>query len=210
MADVGDTLKKHGYLRGVHGVMITPIDPDTGEVDAEKAPQWVNTAQQVSAEAEYEDGDRDSLRGGDRVLVHVEEDDTLVAIAATFRNARFHPVVEEYVDGGPLIYSEEVGEETIIVGYDDPTIEEQATGRPAFRAEIYVKNFNSSGKRDDYMKLTLHYCKGQLGSVSFEDQTWSTPEFAIRATGHPDDGKIRRREFVAAGDVPTSPTHDPE
>lgn len=93
---------KRGYLRGVRGVLLTELEP-TGADKPTAVPYWVDTAQDVDVAAEVVAGESSDLRGGDRLLLRIEEDDTIVGATLTFTDARFDGRASELIGGGTLI-----------------------------------------------------------------------------------------------------------
>lgn len=93
---------KRGYLRGVRGVLLTELEQN-GAPKLGADPYWVDTAQEVDVAAEVVAGESADLRGGDRLLLRIEEDDTIVGATLTFRDARFDGMASELIGGGSLI-----------------------------------------------------------------------------------------------------------
>jgi hypothetical protein len=192
MAD--ETQTKKGYLRGVRGVLLTRLNEDGSmpeELDREL--WWVDTAQEVDVAAEIVAGESADLRGGDRLLLRIEEDDVIVGATLTFRDARFDAKAAEFIGGGTLIVDPLTDE---ILGWDAPTVEEQATKDP-FQAEVYVQSYNEAGGREAYLKYTFRYCKGNPAEVSHSGRSWGTPEFTIKARENPATlESTHKKEFV--------------
>lgn len=195
---------KRGYLKGVHGVLIKALNVD-GTPKSPTDSLWVNTPQEATVEAEILEGEVAQLRGGDRLLTEVREDDVLTSVTVTFSNARFSAKLVQLVDGGILIL-----EGPDYVGYDAPSKEAQGEGRPIFWAEIYVRNFSAKGVADQFGKLTLPYCKGHAVAIlSASDREWSIPTFSMRGMENPLGGTggipagPYRKEFVAT--APSAP-----
>ena len=192
------TQEKKGYLRGVRGVLLTKLNAD-GSMPGTPEEWWVDTAQEVDVTAEVVAGESADLRGGDRLLLRIEEDDVIVGATMTFRDARFDAMAAELIGGGTLI-TEFVGEGESevehIIGWDAPTVEEQAVQDP-FQAEVYVQSFNEAGGREAYLKYTFRYCKGNAAEVSHSGRSWGTPEFTIKARENPATlESTHKKEFV--------------
>ncbi len=96
------TQVKKGYLRGVRGVLLTQLNAD-GSMPLVPEKWWVDTAQEVGIAAEVVAGESADLRGGDRLLLRIEEDDVIVGATLTFRDAKFDARASVYVGGGTLI-----------------------------------------------------------------------------------------------------------
>lgn len=187
---------KTGYLKGCRGLVLIPLNAD-GSMPASPERYGIKTSQTVSVEPETVDGESGELRGGDRVLARFEEHDVAVGMNLTFTNARFDAKASVIIAGGTLIEVAE-GADTRIVGWEAPTVADQATRIP-FQAEVYVSNFNSSGGLDGYLRYTFPYCIGYAPSIEHEDQDWGTPEFEIRARENPKTGQSYvQKQFVDA------------
>lgn len=196
---MGKKQTKKGYLRGVRGVLLIPLE-STGAMPTWATPHWIDTAQEVGIDAEVVDGESADLRGGDRLLVRLEEDDVVVGATLTFRDARFDAKAAEVVGGGTLIYDAVTDE---IIGWDAPTITQQANKVP-FAAHVYVQSFNAQGGREAYLKYSFRYCKGRAPTLTHTDQDWGTPEFTVKATENPATGlSTYKKEFVAS--LPATP-----
>ncbi len=189
---------KKGYLRGVRGFLLTRLNAD-GSMPASPDTHWVDTSQEVGVTAEVVTGDSADLRGGDRLLLRIEEDDIIVGATLMFRDARFDAPAAEIIGGGSLIVDAISGE---IVGWDAPTIEEQATRIP-FQAEVYVQSYNDQGGREAYLKYTFRFCKGNAAEISHSNRSWGTPEFTVKARENPSTGEsAHKKEFV--DELPTA------
>ena len=140
---------KKGYLRGVRGVMLTVLDSD-GAMPVSPDTYWVNTAQEVGIEAIVVAGESAELRGGDALLLRLEEDDVITGATLTFRDARFDAEAGTIIAGGNLVTVVE-GTDVRIIGWEAPTVDEQAVRVP-FQAEVYVQSFNEAGGREAYLK----------------------------------------------------------
>lgn len=182
------TQKLYGYLRGIRGILITELDQDGSYLTGPDNSYWIDTAQQAEVTAEVVAGETADLRGGDRLLLRLEEDDVIVGVNLTFRDARFDAEATEIIAGGTLITADsiqaaafgervEVGD---VIGWIAPTIEEQATRTP-FQADVYVQSFDEYGGREAYMVYSFTYCRGRMPETSHSDRGWGTPEFEVKA-----------------------------
>jgi hypothetical protein len=188
---MSETQAKKGYLRGVRGVLITPLE-STGAMPANPEDYWVDTAQEVGVTAEVVAGESADLRGGDRLLLRIEEDDVIVGATLAFKDARFDAKASIIIGGGTLILDALTDE---IIGWDAPTVEEQATKVP-FQAKVYVQSYNDQGGREAYLVYTFRYCKGNAPEISHSGRSWGTPEFAIKARENPSTGlSTHKKEF---------------
>lgn len=185
---------KKGYLRGVRGILLTVLNAD-GSMPETPDKYWIDTAQEAGIEATVTEGESAELRGGDRLLTTVEDEDIVTGAVLTFKDARFDANATVALGGGTLITSGSgISEE--IIGWIAPTIAEQATKIPV-QAEVYVQSFNAAGGREAYMKYKFVYGKGSLGSISHADKEWGTPEFTLKCSENPSTGlSTYRKEFV--------------
>ena len=134
----------------------------------------IRTAQTVGEEITYAEGEQSQQRGGDRILAVREEEDVVIGAALTFRDARFDARATVIMAGGTLIESGGV-----VVGWRAPTIAAQGTRIP-FMAEVFVENYLANGVLHGFVRTTYPLCFGRIPSVTYEDQAWASPEFAIR------------------------------
>ena len=84
-------------------MLITPLNEDGSKPYPVPEKHWIDTAQEVSVEAEVVEGESGELRGGDRILVRIEEDDIVVGATLGFTDARFDAKATELIAGGTLI-----------------------------------------------------------------------------------------------------------
>lgn len=193
-----------GYLRGVRGILITELEDD-GSYPSAPRKFWIDTAQQAELSAEVVTGETADLRGGDRLLLRLEEDDVIVGVNLTFTDARFNIEATELIAGGSVIEAtttEAAASDNInvddIIGWIAPTVEEQATRTP-FQADVYVQSFDDAGIREAYLVYSFGYCRGRMPEASHSDRGWGTPEFEIRArqnSGHGATISTYQKKFV--------------
>lgn len=184
---------KKGYLRGVRGVLLTQLNAD-GSVPASPEKHWIDTAQSVSVEAQISEGEEAELRGGDKLLAKIEEDDVFTGVNLSFTDARFDAKATELIAGGTLVYDDVNTDE--IIGWEAPTVEEQGTKTP-FKAEVFVQSFDQTGNREAYLKYDFRFAKGSPGSITHGDREWGTPEFSLQCKENPSTGEsVYSRIFV--------------
>lgn len=192
--------KQRGYLRGVRGILVTPLNLD-GSMPTSPETYWVDTAQEVALSVEIVEGESADLRGGDRQLVRIEEESTIVGVDLTFRDARFDAELTEIIAGGSLVMGETIVEgETgqVVLGWEAPKVADQ-TDRTPFQAEVYVQSFNAEGGREAYLVYQFRYCKGYVPEITHGDRAWGTPEFEIMARENPATAKSTyQKSFVAS------------
>lgn len=204
------TQKMDGYLRGVRGILVTELN-ENGSYPTGDTSHWIDTAQQAELSAEVVTGETADLRGGDRLLLRLEEDDYVVGVNLTFTDARFDIEATELIAGGTVIVATsadvvsgeiEVGD---FIGWVSPTIEEQGTRTP-FQADVYVQSFDEYGGREAYLVYTFTYCRGRMPEASHSDRGWGTPEFEIKARANSGLEKSTYQKLFVASDTSLPPT----
>ena len=171
---------KTGYLRGVRGALITVLNAD-GSLPSSPEKYWVDTSQEATVEATMSDAESDNLRGGDRILVTLQEDSKITGVSIGFTDARFDAQLSTIIAGGKLITETTgVSPDTVTkaVGWDAPMMAE-SDDRVPFQIDIYVSNYTSGGRKDGYLCVTSPNCTGTVPNMSFADQTWAAEAFTI-------------------------------
>lgn len=187
---------KKGYMRGCRGILLTKLNAD-GSMSNPVEKYWIDTSQEASVETEIVEGETSDLRGGDRLLTRVEENDVIVGVNLDFTNARFDAKVVQLLQGGSLITTAGEGDEEEIIGWEAPTVASQSVKHPV-QAELYVQSYNGEGGREAYLKYKFPYCIGNMGSVEHSDQEWGTPEFSLKARENPSTGaSAYSKQFVS-------------
>lgn len=185
-----------GYLKGCHGAVITPLQAN-GSPEATPVRHAIAATQSVGCDMNIIEGEESSLRGGDKILTTVKEQDVYTSGALTFVDARFDAKLLEIIDGGSIIEVVE-GTDTRVTGYRAATKAQQYARLP-FNLEVYIENYNAEGSIDGYVKYTFVYGKGIASNIMHEDQSWSTPEFTVRVEENPQLSQgMYDKEFVAA------------
>ena len=204
------TQKMDGYLRGVRGILVTELEED-GSYPTTETSHWIDTAQQAELSAEVVTGETADLRGGDRLLLRLEEDDYIVGVNVTFTDARFDIEATDLIAGGTIIVATEADvvagkiEVGDLIGWVAPTVEEQGTRTP-FQADVYVQSFDEYGGREAYLVYTFTYCKGRMPEASHSDRGWGTPEFEIKARANPGLEKSTYQKLFIDWDTTLPPT----
>ena len=184
------TQNKTGYLYGCRGLVITKLNAD-GSTPVPPDRYGLKTTQKASVELQYEEGEKSILRGGDKIIATIEQEDVVIGASFKFTNAKFDAKATEIIAGGTLLTS---GEE--ITGWEAPKIADQGIRLP-FATEVYVTNYNSQGVVQGYLKISLPFCFGRAPAVEFSDNEWSAPEFEINAKENlSTSASCYRKEFV--------------
>ena len=160
-------------LYGCKLMKITQLDEETGlppELDPVTA--IFETPQQANMAAEFSEGQRQELRGGDRLLAVIEDDPNLVGWNLTFVDAQMGGEALTIIAGGEW---DEVEEE-----YLAPMIGEK---RKPFKAELYVARYaegtQDAGDLIGYRKWTLNYVKGRIPDQNAQDRNFLVPQFTL-------------------------------
>ncbi len=203
---MGDTMP----LYGCRLLEVVPLDPDTDFDPITGEELLLEVPQEAGVEPDVLEGARNELRGGDRLVAIIEEEDYLVGLNITFNNAALDPeAIKVIAGGGDLILDEE--EEQNVIGYESPTFDDQHDGRAPFQAKLYVAQFSEGfSEREElqgYVEFTFPYCKGRIPSISSAGQTFMVPSFTIEAREHkhstPKQGAFSFKE-IGVGDLPSN------
>jgi len=195
-------------LYGCRLLEVDELDPDADFAPLGD-PTLLEVPQEAGVEPDIIEGARDELRGGDRLVAVIEEEDYLAGLNITFNNAELDPTTIQIIaGGGDLIEDEE--EVPNVIGYESPTFDDQHDGRVPFQAKLYVaqytEGFSEREELTGFIEFTFPYCKGQIPSVSPAGQTFMVPSFTIEAREHkhsdPKQGAFKFKQ-VAVGDLPS-------
>lgn len=167
-------------IYGCRLLVVTPLDTTTFEPEA-GGEHHLEVPQEASAEPDIEEGARNSLRGGDRLVGIIEEEDYLLGMNITFNNAELTPEALQIIAGAGSL----IEEETEVVGYELPTFDDQHDGRTPFQTQLYVarfaEGFNEREEVIGFYEFTFPFCKGRVPSISAAGQTFMVPSFTLEA-----------------------------
>lgn len=165
---------------GVKKLVLTELEQG-GSIKAGGMVVVVDTPQEVSFDPQILEGNKTDLRGGDTFLGSIQEEDRLIGMNATFRDALLSYEAMKLIGGGAL-----QGEAPDFTGYTAPTLSEQANPRSPFKGEIYCSRYpkgsHLEGSQAGYTKVTLWYAKGRVPSFSLTDRGFVVPSYTIRST----------------------------
>ncbi len=162
-------------LYGIRLVRVALLDPETGTVP-ELDPGWsaITTPQQASLAYQMQAGQRVELRGGDKLLAAVEDDDELLGVDITFTDAAMNGDAWAIIDGGTW---DDTGSEY--------TPRATGTEHPGFACEIYQARYTEGSQHQSneagFVVFNFPFCKGAASSLSQQDRQFSTPQFTIKA-----------------------------
>ena len=162
---------------GVKLVVLTELKQD-GSTKADGKVIKISTPQEVSYSPNIKEGSEQELRGGDKLIATVKDDDVLTSITATFKDAKLDIDAMALIGGGTVTGTGETAK------YAAPKMSE--TTRTPFKAEIYSAIYgdgsNTAGDIEAYVKVTLNYAKGRIPSFSQQDRTFMVPSYTITGT----------------------------
>jgi hypothetical protein len=186
---------KKGYIRGVRGAVLTPLNAD-GTVTVGGTQYGIRTIQSVPYDVKVVEGAEDDLRGGGKILAHVEDPDVVVGLTLVLKDARFDAEAILALAGGALVEGVE-GTDTRVTGWEAPTIKDQQEP-PHFKLEVYATSHGSRGEIESYTRYTCHFCRATFGNENLEDRAWAVPEIRITCLENPSGAAgLYRKEFVS-------------
>jgi hypothetical protein len=177
---------------GVALVVLTELKQDGSTKTGGKVVR-IDSPQQVQYSANIKEGQETELRGGDRLITTVKEDDVLTSLTATFQDAKLNIDAMVLIGGGTVTGS---GESAV---YDAPTMSD--TSRTPFMAEIYSTIYgdgaktahqhssSATGDIEGYKKVTLNYAKGRIPAFTQQDRAFLVPSYTITSTENSSTGK---------------------
>lgn len=169
---------------GVALVVLTELKQDGSTKTGGKVVR-IDSPQQVQYSANIKEGQETELRGGDRLITTVKEDDVLTSLTATFQDAKLNIDAMVLIGGGTVTGS---GESAV---YDAPTMSD--TSRTPFMAEIYSTIYGDGAKTagdiEGYKKVTLNYAKGRIPAFTQQDRAFLVPSYTITSTENSSTGK---------------------
>lgn len=172
-----------GPRYGVKLLVLTELDMGGAEKVGGKVVK-VDTPQEVSFDPQIIEGSKQELRGGDRLLATVKEQDLLAGINAAFKDAVLNYEAMEIIGGGKALTTG-VEPDITVTGYEPPTLAEQQTARTPFKAEVYVSEYargtQNEGDIAGYTKVTLWKCTGRVPSFAAADKGFMVPSYTIKS-----------------------------
>lgn len=157
-------------LYGTRLLRVATLDPDGGVPDA---PSWVaiETPQQANVTPVVSQGQQQELRGGDRLLAVIQEDDEYIGMDIQFTDAELNGDAMAIISGGTF-----VGEE-----YTPPAL---GAVRPHFIAELYVALYAEGSQHqsdvEGWIQFTFPNVSGSLPTFNTQDRTFLVPQFTLR------------------------------
>jgi len=148
---------------------------DTWTIWVQAEAVTISTPQMLSMAPVIEEGQAGVLRGGDDLICRVQENDELVGVDLTFRDAQLNGPGVAIIDGG-----------TWSVGDQKYTPRAIGAAQTPFKLEVWAARYaDGSFEGEDlegYLKFSFYYCKGQIpNNQSLEDRSFVTPSYTIKA-----------------------------
>lgn len=169
---------------GVRLVVLTELKQD-GSAKTDGKVVRIDSPQQVQYSANIKEGQETELRGGDRLIATVKEDDVLTSLTATFQDAKLNIDAMALIGGGTVTGTGATAK------YDAPTMSD--TTRTPFMAEIYSTIYGDGAKTagdiEGYKKVTLNYAKGRIPAFTQQDRNFMVPSYTITSTENGSTGK---------------------
>lgn len=178
-------------LYGIRLLRVVPLEPD-GKIPS--TPDWVSveTPQQAGVTPVVMQGQQQELRGGDKLLAVIQEDDEYIGVDIQFTDAVLTGEVMEVIAGGTYENDEWV----------PPPL---GSRRPHFAAELYVAEYAEGSQHQSdivgYFAFSFPNVSGSLPSFTPQDRTFLVPQFTLRCRDNSAEGK----RFMSFKKVPTLP-----
>lgn len=164
-------------LYNVKRVVLKLLVPETGLVDAVKAPILIDTAEEVKLKALVSNGGEKILRTDDKILATATQPDLTYGYELGLKDNKFSIEVLSLFEGGTILYDEvDVAK---IIGYDSPLMNQGSLCKP-FCTEIYVEE-KKGASVIGYVQFTLNYCTGKAPEFEFKKGEFYSPTFSIDA-----------------------------
>nr|DAO87155.1 MAG TPA: hypothetical protein [Caudoviricetes sp.] len=175
-------------LYNIEKVVLTELDPSTGDAKASGIVTAIDTAQKAELEAVISEGDEDILRSAKEILAVVRTDDLIYGYDLKLTDNTFSAKAAQLVAG----YKVEGASKT--EKWSTPLMSEGFTGKP-FKCDIYVANYKGDAI-ENYCQITLNKCIGKFPSMDVGDGFYA-PEFEIKARENTKANKpIKELTFV--------------
>jgi hypothetical protein len=169
-------------MYGVRQIRVTPLLL-TGAPDGSASPIVSTKIQTLDISPAYIDGSVATLRGGDKVVAEIQEEDVFKGVNITINMATAEAKLKAAMVGG----TESDGK------WSAP---KDATEMPyPFKLEVWQANYTESEEsiQDGFIKHEFDFCKrGRLGGKSITQQEFSTEQYTFEArrnTSNPTDIK---------------------
>lgn len=162
-------------LYGTRYMRVRPLLPDGSFSEGgEDEPEWIGieTPQQANVTPVVSQGQSQELRGGDRLLAVVQEDDEYVGMDIQFTDAVINGDVLAVIAGG-----------TFQAGvYTPPAM---GTRRTHFQVELYVARYAEGSNHDSdiigFIRFDFPNVSGSLPSFNAQQRGFLVPQLTLRA-----------------------------
>lgn len=184
-------------LYNIKKVVLTELDPTTGEAKESGVVSHIKTAQKAELEPVLSEGEEDILRSDTNILAVVRTDDLIYGYDVKLTDNQFDDTVAGLVAGYKVTAQTEPKANKLAT----PMMSEGNVAKP-FKLEIYVANY-SGDAIVNYAKVTLNKCTGKFPTMTVGDGFFA-PEFEIKARENTKANlPIKEIEFVA--ELPADP-----
>lgn len=160
-------------LYGCRLMVVSEMDPTTGEKKDEGKVVVFETPQSANISNQWIDGQRQELRGGDRLVATIEEQDELAGVQVQFTNAEMPGDALALLGGGTYEGTK----------YTPPRVGEVV---PPVIVELFVARYGqgsqSEGSILGYRKWTFYHAKGRVPDYNAQGRNFMTPQFSINCT----------------------------
>lgn len=159
-------------IYGCRLLVVTALDTATGLPGTSTVS--IETPQQFGVTPQFSDGQRQELRGGDKLIAVVEDDDELTGMDLTFTDALLNGPAMEIIGGGEW--------DDVTEKYTAPAI---GAVKTPFEAKLYVAQYAEASQHqsdvEGYVLFTFPYCKGRIPNFTAQDRNFLVPQFTIKA-----------------------------
>jgi len=157
-------------LYGTRLLRVAPLDVDGGVPDA---PVWVSvtTPQSANVTPVVSQGQQQELRGGDKLITVIQEDDEYIGVDIQFQDAVLNGDAVAVIAGGTFTAKK----------YTPPAL---GAARTHFTAELYVAMYADGAQHQSdvsaWYKFVFPNVSGSLPSFNAQDRNFLVPQFTLR------------------------------
>ena len=158
-------------MYGCKLLVISEIDPATGLIKA-ATPKVarIETPQQMGVAPQFSEGQRQELRGGDKLLAVVEDDPELIGIDLTFVDAELNGEAMALIGGGT--YTADTYTPPVIGAVKTPFVV------AAYVAQ-YAEGSQNQSDIEGYVEFKFNYAKGRIPGFTAQDRNFLVPQYTI-------------------------------
>lgn len=168
-------------MSALYGTRLLRVAPLVdGSVPAE--PVWVSveTPQSANVTPVVSQGQQQELRGGDKLITVIQEDDEYIGVDIQFQDAKLNGEAVAVIAGGTFQADE----------YTPPAL---GAIRTHFAAELYVAEYADGAQHQSdhagWVMFTFSNVSGNLPSFNSQDRNFLVPQFTLRCRDNVKDSK---------------------